>query len=60
MGRSKTLQGPYLNKEGKSRVNNNYTVFPGGNEEEPGRGHNGFFYIWEKMAGLIAAFKEVV
>ena len=42
MGRSKDIKGPYLNKEGKSWVDNNYTLFLEGNYEEPGRGHNGF------------------
>ena len=43
MGRSKNLEGPYLNKEGKSWVDNNYSLFLAGDHEEPGRGHNGFF-----------------
>lgn len=43
VGRSKELQGPYLNKEGESWLENNYSVFLAGDEEEPGRGHNGFF-----------------
>lgn len=43
MGRSKELKGPYLNKEGESWLKNNYSVFLAGDEEEPGRGHNGFF-----------------
>ena len=43
MGRSKNIKGPYLNKEGESMVNNNYSLFLAGNEEEPGRGHNGFY-----------------
>lgn len=43
MGRSKNIKGPYLNKEGKSWVDNNYTLFMAGDYEEPGRGHNGFF-----------------
>lgn len=43
VGRSKNLKGPYLNKEGKSWLDNNYTVFLEGDYEEPGRGHNGFF-----------------
>lgn len=42
IGRSKDIKGPYLNKEGKSWVDNNYTLFLEGNYEEPGRGHNGF------------------
>jgi arabinan endo-1,5-alpha-L-arabinosidase len=43
MGRSRTLQGPYLNKQGESWVDNKYTLFLEGNYSEPGRGHNGFF-----------------
>ncbi|MDP4261250.1 MAG: arabinan endo-1,5-alpha-L-arabinosidase [Bacteroidota bacterium] len=43
MGRSKDVKGPYLNKEGKSWVDNNYTLFLAGDSTEPGRGHNGFF-----------------
>jgi arabinan endo-1,5-alpha-L-arabinosidase len=43
MGRSKNLHGPYLTKEGKSWVDNNYTVLLAGDHEEPGRGHNGIF-----------------
>ena len=43
MGRSKTLEGPYLTRDGKSWVDNRYTLFLAGNEEEPGRGHNGFY-----------------
>lgn len=43
MGRSKNIEGPYLNKEGKSWVEDNYSLFLAGNEKEPGRGHNGFF-----------------
>ena len=43
MGRSKKITGPYLNKEGKSWVDNNYSVFLAGDSTEPGRGHNGFF-----------------
>lgn len=43
MGRAKQLEGPYLNKEGKSWVDNNYSLFLAGDYEEPGRGHNGFF-----------------
>ncbi|TXK38003.1 arabinan endo-1,5-alpha-L-arabinosidase [Pontibacter qinzhouensis] len=43
MGRSKTLQGPYLTKDGKSWIDNNYTVLLAGDHEEPGRGHNGIF-----------------
>jgi len=43
MGRSKNIKGPYLNKEGKSWIDNNYTLFMAGDYEEPGKGHNGFF-----------------
>jgi len=43
MGRAKTITGPYLNKEGKSWVDNNYTLFLAGDSTAPGKGHNGFF-----------------
>lgn len=43
IGRSKNIEGPYLNKEGKSWVEDNYSLFLAGDEKEPGRGHNGFF-----------------
>jgi arabinan endo-1,5-alpha-L-arabinosidase len=43
MGRSKTVTGPYLNKEGKSWLDNNYSIFLAGDSTAPGRGHNGFF-----------------
>ncbi|HEX8313900.1 MAG TPA: arabinan endo-1,5-alpha-L-arabinosidase [Flavisolibacter sp.] len=43
MGRSKDVRGPYVNKEGKSWVDNNYSLFLAGDSTEPGRGHNGFF-----------------
>ena len=43
VGRSKNIAGPYLNKEGKSWVDNNYSLFLAGDSTEPGRGHNGFF-----------------
>jgi arabinan endo-1,5-alpha-L-arabinosidase len=43
MGRSRTIQGPYLNKQGESWVDNKYSLFLEGNYSEPGRGHNGFF-----------------
>jgi len=43
VGRSKSVKGPYLNKEGKSWIDNNYSVFLAGDYDEPGRGHNGFF-----------------
>lgn len=42
-GRSKNIKGPYLNKDGRSWVDNNYSVFLAGDSTEPGRGHNGFF-----------------
>lgn len=48
MGRSKDIRGPYLNKEGKSWVDNHYSLFLAGDEEEPGRGHNGFFAEGDK------------
>jgi len=43
MGRSRKIEGPYLNKKGESWVDNHYTLFLEGNYDEPGRGHNGFF-----------------
>lgn len=43
IGRSKNINGPYLNKEGKSWVDNHYSLFLAGDSTEPGRGHNGFF-----------------
>jgi arabinan endo-1,5-alpha-L-arabinosidase len=43
MGRSTNIKGPYLNKEGKSWVDNNYSLLLAGDSTEPGRGHNGFF-----------------
>jgi arabinan endo-1,5-alpha-L-arabinosidase len=43
MGRSTKLQGPYLNKAGQSWQENHYTVLLSGDNNEPGRGHNGFF-----------------
>jgi len=43
MGRAKSIKGPYLNKRGESWLDNKYTVFLEGNNEEPGRGHNGLF-----------------
>jgi arabinan endo-1,5-alpha-L-arabinosidase len=43
MGRSKTINGPYLNKDGESWVDNKYSLFLAGDSTEPGRGHNGFF-----------------
>lgn len=43
IGRSENIKGPYLNKEGKSWVDNNYSLFLSGDSTEPGRGHNGFF-----------------
>jgi arabinan endo-1,5-alpha-L-arabinosidase len=44
MGRSKDLHGPYMTKNGESWLDNRYTVFLAGDNEEPGRGHNGFFH----------------
>jgi arabinan endo-1,5-alpha-L-arabinosidase len=32
-----------LNKEGKSWVENNYSLLLEGDKDEPGRGHNGFY-----------------
>lgn len=43
VGRSANVKGPYLNKNGESWIDNNYTVFLAGDSSEPGRGHNGFF-----------------
>ena len=43
IGRAKNVEGPYLNKEGKSWVDNNYTLFLAGDSTAPGKGHNGFF-----------------
>lgn len=43
IGRSKNITGPYLNKERKSWVDNNYSVLLAGDSTEPGRGHNGMF-----------------
>lgn len=43
VGRSGALEGPYLNREGKSWIDNHYSVFLAGDYDEPGRGHNGFF-----------------
>jgi len=43
VGRSKSVKGPYLTKEGKKWTDNDYTVFLAGDYAEPGRGHNGFF-----------------
>jgi arabinan endo-1,5-alpha-L-arabinosidase len=42
-GRSLNVKGPYLNKEGKSWVDNNYSLFLAGDSTAPGKGHNGFF-----------------
>lgn len=41
-GRAKDIHGPYLSKEGKSWVDNDYTLFMAGDEAQPGKGHNGF------------------
>lgn len=43
MGRAKTVEGPYLNKEGQSWVDNQSSQLLKGDADEPGRGHNGFF-----------------
>jgi arabinan endo-1,5-alpha-L-arabinosidase len=43
MGRAKNIEGPYLNKDGESWVDNKYGLFLAGDSTEPGRGHNGFF-----------------
>jgi arabinan endo-1,5-alpha-L-arabinosidase len=43
MGRAKNIQGPYLNKQGESWVDNKYSMLLEGDSEEPGRGHNGFY-----------------
>jgi arabinan endo-1,5-alpha-L-arabinosidase len=43
MGRSKSIKGPYLSKEGKKWTDNDYSVFLAGDYDEPGGGHNGFF-----------------
>jgi arabinan endo-1,5-alpha-L-arabinosidase len=43
MGRSKNIEGPYLNKLGESWLDDKYTLFLAGDYDEPGRGHNGFF-----------------
>lgn len=43
IGRSKNIAGPYLTKEGGSWVDDKYSVLLAGDENEPGRGHNGIF-----------------
>jgi arabinan endo-1,5-alpha-L-arabinosidase len=43
IGRSRNVEGPYLNKEGKSWVDNNYTLLLAGDSTAPGKGHNGIF-----------------
>ena len=43
MGRAKNVQGPYLNKQGESWIDNKYSLLLAGDSSEPGRGHNGFF-----------------
>ena len=43
VGRSKKVTGPYLSKEGKSWVDNNYSLFLAGDSTAPGKGHNGFY-----------------
>ena len=42
-GRAKQAEGPYLNKNGESWLDNQYSLFLAGDYAEPGRGHNGFF-----------------
>jgi len=42
IGRAKDIHGPYLTKEGKSWVDNEYTLFLAGDDAQPGKGHNGF------------------
>lgn len=42
IGRAKDIHGPYLNKEGKSWVDNEYSLFMAGDDAQPGKGHNGF------------------
>jgi len=42
IGRAKDIHGPYLSKDGKSWVDNEYTLFMAGDEAQPGKGHNGF------------------
>ncbi len=44
MGRAKDVHGPYLARNGESWLDNDYTLFLEGDYEEPGRGHNGFFF----------------
>ncbi len=43
MGRSESIEGPYLTKDNKSWQENNYSLLLAGDSTEPGRGHNGFF-----------------
>ena len=43
MGRSENIEGPYLNKEEESWVDDKYSLFLAGDTSEPGRGHNGIF-----------------
>ncbi|MEO7576917.1 MAG: arabinan endo-1,5-alpha-L-arabinosidase [Massilia sp.] len=43
IGRSKTITGPYLSKDGGSWVDDKYSVLLAGDASEPGRGHNGIF-----------------
>ncbi len=44
MGRSKNVHGPYSTKEGECWQDNKYSLFLEGEYDEPGRGHNGFFF----------------
>ncbi len=43
MGRSRTITGPYLTKDGGSWVDDKYSLLLAGDENEPGRGHNGIY-----------------
>lgn len=59
MGRSKNITGPYLTKDGKSWVDNNYSIFLAGDSSEPGRGHNGFFTEGDSTFILYHAYTRV-
>lgn len=59
MGRSKKVTGPYLNKQGESWVNDQYTLFLAGDEDEPGRGHNGFFAERDSTFIVYHAYSKV-
>lgn len=43
MGRAKTIEGPYLNKQGERMTDNHSSLLLEGDQEEPGRGGNSFF-----------------